>query len=145
MRRFVNCPKPEAVIVDLDPSCPRPFGVDSPCYFSETHLKTLKMQLSKPLLAVAIFPFIQVVVCSQALDKTVCLEEIKTLVSEGKISIDDRNVFFVPPGNLNDSTSNPTITVQACEKYCGSGPEVKQDCAGRVKEVRFQPPTRLAR
>ena len=85
------------------------------------------------LIVIVLFSLIPGINCDRPLDKTKCLEDIKTFVNNGTISRYDQSIFLFPPGDL----TNPTLRVSACKIFCGSGLEVKQDCAGRVKEVRI--------
>ncbi|KAK4223000.1 hypothetical protein QBC38DRAFT_488597 [Podospora fimiseda] len=74
---------------------------------------------------------------SANLNRPSCLSTIRTfLQSSPNITLNNPLLFHQPfPTNLN--TSSIYLTLPACQQICGSKHEIKDDCAGRVKEWMF--------
>ncbi|KAK4169869.1 hypothetical protein QBC43DRAFT_329443 [Cladorrhinum sp. PSN259] len=70
---------------------------------------------------------------NQPLNRSLCLSNIRTALNQSVISPSNTSVFH-PPFPANYSSSEIFITVPACQIYCGSKHEKKDDCAGRIKE-----------
>ncbi|KAK4463261.1 hypothetical protein QBC42DRAFT_266297 [Cladorrhinum samala] len=70
---------------------------------------------------------------SQHLNRSVCRSSIRTALSNSTILANDTSILHAPLP-ANHSSDQIFLQVPACERICGSKHEIKDDCAGRIKE-----------
>lgn len=70
---------------------------------------------------------------NEHLNKSLCLSSIRTALTDSTILLNDTSIFHAPLPT-NHSADPIFLQVPACELFCGLKHEIKDDCAGRIKE-----------